>query len=63
MSNDVGLDITCMQRYWGTEEGWQVHRDGLQRMIEVKGGVHELHDDWRLELVVGLYVAEFLCPG
>lgn len=45
-----------MQRYWGTEEGWKVHRDGLQRMIEMKGGVHELHDDWRLELVVGLYV-------
>jgi hypothetical protein len=32
-------------------------------MIEMTGGVHILHDDWRLELVGGLYVAEFLSPS
>lgn len=29
---------------------------GLQRMIEAKGGIGELHDNWRLELVVYLWV-------
>lgn len=42
------------QRYWGTEEDWKIHRDGLQRMIEAKGGVEALHHNWRLELVVYL---------
>ncbi|KAH8702333.1 hypothetical protein BGW36DRAFT_372627 [Talaromyces proteolyticus] len=46
--------LLTFERYWGTEAEWQVHRDGLQRMIEARGGLQELHDDWRLELVVGL---------
>lgn len=44
-----------MQRYWGTEAEWRIHRDGLQRMVEARGGLHKLHSDWSLELVVGLY--------
>lgn len=47
-------DLENMQRYWGAEEEWKIHRGGLQRMIEARGGLHELHSDWRLELVVGL---------
>ncbi|KAL4804251.1 hypothetical protein BDV18DRAFT_142814 [Aspergillus unguis] len=46
--------LLTFERYWGTVESWQVHRDGLQRMIEAKGGVEALHGNWRLELVVYL---------
>ncbi|KAJ5986580.1 hypothetical protein N7451_010945 [Penicillium sp. IBT 35674x] len=42
------------RRYWGTVEDWKIHRDGLQRMIDAKGGVQALHENWRLELVVYL---------
>lgn len=44
------------QRYWGTVEDWNIHRDGLQRMIDAKGGIETLHDNWRLEMVVYLWV-------
>lgn len=46
--------LTRVQRYWGTEEEWMVHRTGLQRMIDARGGIDKLHDNWRLELVVYL---------
>ncbi|KAJ5519043.1 hypothetical protein N7453_001465 [Penicillium expansum] len=46
--------LLTFERYWGTEEDWKIHRDGLQRMIEAKGGVEALHHNWRLELVVYL---------
>lgn len=45
-----------IQRYWGTVEDWNVHRDGLQRMIDARGGIGALHGNWRLELVVYLWV-------
>ncbi|KAJ5160708.1 uncharacterized protein N7482_007712 [Penicillium canariense] len=31
---------------------------GLQKMIEAKGGIGELHDNWRLEHVVYLWVSD-----
>jgi hypothetical protein len=37
-------------------EDWKIHRDGLQRMIDAKGGVEALHENWRLQLVVYLLV-------
>jgi hypothetical protein len=37
-------------------EDWQIHRDGLQRMIDAKGGVEKLNGNWRLQLVVYLLV-------
>lgn len=43
-----------MQRYWGTEDEWKIHRNGVQSMIEARGGLDQLHNDWRLKLVVGL---------
>ncbi|KAH8693641.1 hypothetical protein BGW36DRAFT_383425 [Talaromyces proteolyticus] len=57
LSNDAfagSVRLLTFERYWGTEEEWKIHRDGIQRMIEARGGLHELHSDWRLELVVGL---------
>lgn len=36
---------------------------GLQRMIEAKGGIGKLHDNWRLELVVYLWVSYFTLYG
>ncbi len=35
---------------------WRVHRDGLMRMIEARGGITGLDGNWRLELVAFLYV-------
>ncbi|KAL3454198.1 hypothetical protein BJX65DRAFT_301984 [Aspergillus insuetus] len=46
--------LLTFERYWGTVQDWQIHRDGLQRMINAKGGVETLHRNWRLELVVYL---------
>ncbi|KAL4785401.1 hypothetical protein BJX76DRAFT_324593 [Aspergillus varians] len=46
--------LLTFERYWGTVEDWKIHRDGLQRMIDAKGGVEALHENWRLELVVYL---------
>lgn len=46
--------LLTFERYWGTVEDWNVHRDGLQRMIDAKGGIDALHENWRLELVVYL---------
>ncbi|KAL4962983.1 uncharacterized protein BDV14DRAFT_177346 [Aspergillus stella-maris] len=47
--------LLTFERYWGTVGNWKVHRDGLQRMIEAKGGVEALQGNWRLQLVVYLY--------
>ncbi|EED19795.1 hypothetical protein TSTA_030610 [Talaromyces stipitatus ATCC 10500] len=57
LSNDAFAAVVRLltfERYWGTQDQWQIHRDGLERMIQARGGLHELHNDWRLELVVGL---------
>ncbi|KAJ5620224.1 hypothetical protein N7510_004208 [Penicillium lagena] len=48
------IRLLTFERYWGTDLEWKIHRDGLQRMIEARGGVEELRDNWRLELVVYL---------
>ncbi|KNG81818.1 hypothetical protein ANOM_010749 [Aspergillus nomiae NRRL 13137] len=39
-------------KYWGIDGQWEVHRDGLQRLINAKGGLSALREDWRVELVV-----------
>ncbi|EFX01755.1 peroxisomal catalase [Grosmannia clavigera kw1407] len=49
------LRLLTYERYWGTEAEWRVHRDGLQQMIEARGGIASLHSNWRLELVTYLY--------
>lgn len=43
-----------VQRYWGTAEEWRIHRKGLQSMINARGGLDGLRENWRLELVVAL---------
>lgn len=43
-----------VQRYWGTEDVWRVHRDGLERMIKARGGIAALQGNWRLGLVLQL---------
>lgn len=45
---------TNLQRYWGTAAEWQVHRDGLQRMIAARGGFAALQSNWQLGLVTYL---------
>lgn len=50
----TALTAPTAKRYWGTPQEWEIHRAGLQSMIEARGGLDRLHDDWRLELVVGL---------
>ncbi|KAK9344716.1 fungal-specific transcription factor domain-containing protein [Lipomyces starkeyi] len=46
--------LLTFERYWGTEAEWKVHRNGLQQMVEARGGLDALRDNWRLELVVCL---------
>ncbi|KAJ9193479.1 transcriptional regulator family: Fungal Specific TF [Paecilomyces variotii] len=48
------LRLLTFERYWGTESEWRIHRDGLQRMIEARGGIEALQSNWRLELVTFL---------
>jgi hypothetical protein len=33
---------------------WRIHRDGLQRMIDARGGIAALQSNWRLGLVTSL---------
>lgn len=47
-------DHLCVKRYWGTEEVWRIHRDGLDRMIQARGGLASLKQNWRLGLVLQL---------
>ncbi|KAJ5974775.1 hypothetical protein N7481_008482 [Penicillium waksmanii] len=50
------IRLLTFERYWGTDKEWKIHRDGLQRMIEARGGVGKICDNWRLQLVVYLWV-------
>ncbi|KAJ5202309.1 hypothetical protein N7449_004388 [Penicillium cf. viridicatum] len=56
LSDDSFAAVIRLLTFEGTEADWKIHRDGLQRMIEAKGGVEVLHENWRLELVVYLRV-------
>ncbi|XWX00045.1 hypothetical protein V2A60_008061 [Cordyceps javanica] len=46
--------ILAYERYWGTEAEWLVHRAGLQRLIDQRGGVQSLQNNWRLEITIYL---------
>ncbi|KAK9481616.1 fungal-specific transcription factor domain-containing protein [Lipomyces starkeyi] len=46
--------LLTFERYWGTEAEWKVHRNGLEQMVEARGGLDALRNNWRLELVVCL---------
>ncbi|KAM3549793.1 hypothetical protein ARSEF4850_008664 [Beauveria asiatica] len=57
LSDDVLAAISrilAYERYWGTEAEWLVHRAGLQRLIDQRGGVRALQNNWRLELTIYL---------
>ncbi|KOC09041.1 hypothetical protein COH20_004729 [Aspergillus flavus] len=44
--------LLMFEKYWGIDGQWEVHRDGLQRLINARGGLSALRGDWRVELVV-----------
>ncbi|KAK9370575.1 hypothetical protein V1509DRAFT_656850 [Lipomyces kononenkoae] len=46
--------LLTFERHWGSEAEWKIHRDGLQRMIEARGGLIELQANWRVGLVASL---------
>ncbi|KAM3511226.1 hypothetical protein MY11210_005095 [Beauveria gryllotalpidicola] len=54
LQSEFTLIITALKRYWGTEAEWLVHRAGLQRLIDQRGGVRALQNNWRLELTIYL---------
>ncbi|KAM3474790.1 hypothetical protein MY5147_004070 [Beauveria neobassiana] len=57
LSDDVLAAISrilAYERYWGTEAEWLVHRAGLQRLIDQRGGIRALQNNWRLELTIYL---------
>ncbi|CAG9952877.1 unnamed protein product [Clonostachys rosea f. rosea IK726] len=48
------LRLLTFERYWGSEDEWQIHHDGLLRLIEARGGMQSLKENWRLGLPVYL---------
>ncbi|KAH8692229.1 fungal-specific transcription factor domain-containing protein [Talaromyces proteolyticus] len=46
--------MLTFERYWGSEEAWRIHRDGLEKMIQARGGMSSLKENWRLGLVLQL---------
>ncbi|KAI1115558.1 tachykinin family protein [Nemania sp. NC0429] len=48
------LRLLSFERYWGSEEEWQIHHNGLLQIIEARGGIATLQDNWRLEITTYL---------
>ncbi|OAA78535.1 tachykinin family protein [Akanthomyces lecanii RCEF 1005] len=48
------LRLSTYERYWGTELDWQIHHDGLLRMINARGGLGTFAHNWRLALIAFL---------
>ncbi|UNI19494.1 hypothetical protein JDV02_005676 [Purpureocillium takamizusanense] len=48
------IRLLTYERHWGTEQEWKVHRNGLQQMIDARGGIASLQTNWRLELATFL---------
>ncbi|KAF5856106.1 hypothetical protein ETB97_007868 [Aspergillus alliaceus] len=44
--------LLMFEKYWGVDGQWEVHRDGLQRLVHARGGLSALREDWRVELAV-----------
>jgi len=47
-------NVNVIQRYWGTENAWKLHRNGLVQMIKKRGGLSTFPADWRLEMRIQL---------
>ncbi|KAI9745234.1 MAG: hypothetical protein M1818_001512 [Claussenomyces sp. TS43310] len=48
------LRLLTFERYWGTEDVWRIHRNGLDQMLKARGGFESFGNNWRLELVIKL---------
>ncbi|KAJ2986149.1 hypothetical protein NUW58_g5165 [Xylaria curta] len=48
------LRLLSFERYWGSEDEWRIHHNGLLQIIEARGGIETLHGNWRLEITTYL---------
>ncbi|KAI1199214.1 tachykinin family protein [Nemania serpens] len=48
------LRLLSFERYWGSEDEWRIHHNGLLQIIEARGGIVTLQNNWRLEITTFL---------
>ncbi|KAI1127033.1 tachykinin family protein [Nemania abortiva] len=48
------LRLLSFERYWGSEEEWRIHHNGLLQIIDARGGIATLQGNWRLEITTFL---------
>ncbi|KAI0469462.1 tachykinin family protein [Xylaria cf. heliscus] len=48
------LRLLSFERYWGSEDEWRIHHNGLLQIIGARGGIATLHGNWRLEITTFL---------
>ncbi|KAI0453622.1 tachykinin family protein [Xylaria acuta] len=48
------LRLLSFERYWGSEDEWRIHHNGLLQIIEARGGITTLQGNWRLEITTFL---------
>ncbi|KAH7177090.1 tachykinin family protein [Dactylonectria macrodidyma] len=46
------LRLMTYEHFWGAEEEWRLHRNGLNSIIQARGGIVAVQKNWRLGLVV-----------
>lgn len=48
------LRLLSFERYWGSEDEWRIHHNGLLQIVEARGGIVTLQNNWRLEITTFL---------
>ncbi|KAI1149486.1 tachykinin family protein [Nemania diffusa] len=48
------LRLLSFERYWGSEDEWRIHHNGLLQIIDARGGIATLQGNWRLEITTFL---------
>ncbi|KAI0859805.1 tachykinin family protein [Xylaria cubensis] len=48
------LRLLSFERYWGSEDEWRIHHNGLLQIIEARGGIATLQGNWRLAITTYL---------
>ncbi|KAI1369606.1 tachykinin family protein [Xylaria arbuscula] len=48
------LRLLSFERHWGSEVEWRIHHNGLLQIIEARGGITTLQNNWRLKITTFL---------
>ncbi|KAI2710107.1 transcriptional regulator family: Fungal Specific TF [Penicillium roqueforti] len=46
--------LLTFERHWGTRERFNMHKHGLQQMVQARGGYKAFGPNWRIQLVLSL---------